>query len=77
MECMCGDFQGNLGSKSAPASSINKCVLHGAFLDQLRSRFDLGDELDEVGKKPKDALSHNETIKAGYKYNVACTVCAI
>jgi hypothetical protein len=62
---MCGDFQGHLGSKSAPASNINKRVLHGAYLDQLTSRFDLRDELDEVGKKPKDAIFRNETIKTG------------
>jgi hypothetical protein len=68
---MCGDFQGKLGSKSAPASSIDKRVLHGAYLDQLDSRFNLNDELDEVGKRPKGALSQGETVKAGCEYVLA------
>jgi len=63
MERMCGDFQRNLGSKSAPASNLDKRVLHGAYLGQLESRFDLSEELAEVGKRPKGALSRNETIK--------------
>jgi hypothetical protein len=67
IERMCGDFQGNLGSKSAPSSNINKRVLYGAILDQLASKFDLSDELSEVGKRPKGALSRNEIIKADCK----------
>ncbi|KIM89532.1 hypothetical protein PILCRDRAFT_2726, partial [Piloderma croceum F 1598] len=67
IERMCGDFQGHLGSKSAPASNINKHVLHGAYLDQLGNRFDMSNELSEVGKKPKGALSQNETIKGSYE----------
>jgi hypothetical protein len=65
MERMCGDFQRNLGSKSAPSSSINKRVLHGAYLGQLESRFDLSEELAEVGKRPKGILLRNEFIKEG------------
>ena len=75
MERMCGDFQGKLGSKSAPASSIDKRVLHGAYLDQLDSRFNLNDELDEVGKRPKGALLRGETIKPGCEYVLAWFLC--
>jgi hypothetical protein len=67
VEQMCGNFQGNLGSKRDPASSIDKRVLQGAYLDQLGSRFDLSHELDEVGKRPKGTLSQGETIKADCK----------
>jgi hypothetical protein len=70
MERMCGDFQSHLGSKSEPASSINKRVLHGAYLDQLESRFDLGAELGEVGKKMKGTIMRNEYVKVGCKYIV-------
>ena len=69
IERMCGDFQGHLGSKSAPASNINKRVLHGAYLNQLGNRFDMSNKLSEVGKKPKGALSQNKTIKGGCKCN--------
>jgi hypothetical protein len=65
MERMCGDFQHNLGSKSAPSSSINKRVLHGAYLGQLESRFDLSEELAEVGRRPKGILLRNEFVKEG------------
>ena len=68
VERMCRDFQGNLGSKSAPASSIDKRVLHGAYLNQLDSRFNLNDEMDDVGKRLKGALSRGETVKAGCEY---------
>ncbi len=67
MERACGDFQHGLRSKSAPWSNLDKRVLHNAYLDQLESRFDLGDELSEVGKRPKGALSRNETITEGCK----------
>jgi len=70
MERMCGDLQRNLGSKSAPASNLDKRVLHGAYLGQLESRFDLSEELAEVGKRPKGALSRNETIKHGCGCNL-------
>ena len=65
MEWMCGDFQCNVESKSAPSSSIGKQVLHGAYLGQLASRFDLSEELPEVGKRPKGILLRNEFIKEG------------
>ena len=72
---MCGNFQGKLGSKSAPASSIDKCVLHDAYLNQLDSQFNLNDELDEVGKRPKGALLQGETIKPGCEYVLAWFLC--
>jgi hypothetical protein len=69
IEWMSCDFQGHLGSKSAPASNINTRVLHGAYLDQLSNRFNMSNELSKVGKKPKGVLSQNETIKGGCKCN--------
>jgi hypothetical protein len=58
----CGDFQRALRSKSAPATNLDKHVLYAAYLDQLENRFDLGDELSEVGKRPKGVLTRNEKI---------------
>ena len=63
----CGNFQRSLRSKSAPWSNLDKRVLHTAYLDQLESRFDLGDELSEVGKRPKGTLSRSETVMEGCK----------
>jgi len=70
MERGCGDFQRNLRSKSAPSRNLDKRVLHTAYLDQLGNRYNLGDELAEVGKRSKGVLSRNETIKEGCKRNL-------
>lgn len=62
MERICGDFQRNLRSKSAPWSNLNKRVLQGAYLDQLGSRFDLDDELAQVGYSPSGSLTRGEKL---------------
>jgi hypothetical protein len=67
----CGDFQRALRSKSAPATNLDKHVLYAAYLDQLENRFDLGDELSEVGKRPKGVLTRNEKIIEGCKCSFA------
>jgi hypothetical protein len=65
MERGCGDFQRNLRSKSLPARNLDKRVLHLAYLDQLENRFDLADELSEVGRRPAGTLARNEAVKDG------------
>lgn len=62
MERKCGEYQQNLSSKSAPWSNISKRVLHMAYLDQLRSRYDLEDELAVVGTRMVGGLSRGEKI---------------
>jgi hypothetical protein len=65
MERGCGDFKRNLRSRSAPWSNLDKRVLHSAYLDQLGSRYNLEDELSEVGKRPKGTLLRKEVEKDG------------
>lgn len=69
MERICGDFQRNLRSKSSPWSNLNKRVLHGAYLDQLESRFDLGEELEQVGCRPPGSLTRGEKVFPDCKYS--------
>lgn len=68
MERVCGDFQCNLWSKTSPWSNINKRALHMAYLDQLRSRFDLEDELTEIGVRPAGQLARGEKIYEGCEF---------
>lgn len=62
MERICGDFQQNLRSKSSPWSNLNKRVLQGAYLDQLGNRFDLDEELAQVGRHPPGSLTRGEKV---------------
>lgn len=37
-------------------------MLHGAYLDQLASRYDLDEELAQVGHRPQGSLARGEMI---------------
>lgn len=68
MERICGEFQRNLTSKSAPWANIDKRVLQTAILDQLASRYNLEEELSVVGVLPKGSLSRGERVIDGCRF---------
>ena len=45
MEHFCGMPQNSLHSCSRPWSNLNKALLHRTYLEQLRMRYDLSEEL--------------------------------
>ena len=65
MERACGDFQRNVKSKSAPGRNLDKRVLRIAYMNQLESRFDLAEELSQVGMRPKGSILRNEAVREG------------
>jgi hypothetical protein len=66
MERFCGFLQAGLRSRRFPWSNLNKRVLHLSYLSQLKVKFNLKDELEELGQLRRDIeLSRNEREYAG------------
>ncbi|KAF8839065.1 hypothetical protein BDN67DRAFT_991030 [Paxillus ammoniavirescens] len=60
MEHYCGFLQAGLQSKRFPWSNLNKCLLHMAYLGQLKVKYNLEDELEDIGVICQDGPSRNE-----------------
>jgi len=54
MEQFCGMLQNSLHSHSHPWSNLNKVLLHRTYLEQLRMRYDLSEELANEGEHEGD-----------------------
>ena len=54
MERFCGMLQNSLRSRSRPWSNLNKALLHRTYLEQLRMRYDLSEELANEDEREND-----------------------
>lgn len=68
VERFCGSLQSGIRSKSRPYANLNKRILHTAYLAQLRSCYNLEDELSTPRtRKATNQLSQYEKLYDGCK----------
>ncbi|KAF9219821.1 hypothetical protein BS17DRAFT_854111 [Gyrodon lividus] len=71
MEHFCGFLQAGLRSRCFPWSNLNKRILHLSYLSQLKVKFNLRDELEELAQLRRNIeFSRNECKYAGYPQHI-------
>ena len=68
MEQYCGVLQAALRSRRSPWSSLNRRILHMAYLAQLRAKYDLEEELGDTGRRRWHVGDQDDLTRGEYVY---------